>query len=176
MLVICSQFYLLSKTYVSFSLCRPQLLFVFCPRLIAILCTSLYFLNYLFKLDDNFFTILRWFLSYINMNRPEVYMCPPILNPLPLHPIPLDCPRALALGALLHASNLDWSSILHMVIYMFQCYSLKSSHPRLLPQSPKVCSLRLCLFCCPACRIVITVSLKSMLLNHSSRVRLCATP
>lgn len=45
MLVICSQFYLLSKTYVSFSLCRPQLLFVFCPRLIAILCTSLYFLN-----------------------------------------------------------------------------------------------------------------------------------
>ena len=32
------------------------------------------------------------------------------------------------------------------IIYMFQCYSLKSSHPRLLPQSPKVCSLYLCLF------------------------------
>ena len=89
---------------------------------------------------------------------------------------PSGCPSAPALSALFHASNLDWSSILHMVIYMFQCYSLKSSHPRLLPQSPKVCSLRLCLFCCPACRIVITVSLKSMLLNHSSRVRLCATP
>ena len=71
-------------------------------------------------------TLQYWdgFLSYINMNWPEVYMCPPILNPLPLHPIPLGWPSALALGALLHASNLHWSSILHMVIYMFQCYSL----------------------------------------------------
>ena len=53
----------------------------------------------------------------------------------PPHPIPLGCPRALALSALLHALNLHWSSILHMVIYMFQCYSLISSHPRLLPES-----------------------------------------
>ena len=45
---------------------------------------------------------------------------------LPPHPIPLGCPRAPALGALLHALNLHWSSILHMVIYMFQCYSLIS--------------------------------------------------
>ena len=29
---------------------------------------------------------------------------------------------------------------------MFWCYSLKTSHPRLLPQSPKVCSVHLCLF------------------------------
>ena len=60
---------------------------------------------------------------------------------LPPHPIPLSCPREPALGALLHASNLHWSSILHMVIYMFQCYSLISSNPRLLPHTPKVCSL-----------------------------------
>ena len=40
------------------------------------------------------------------------------------YPIPLGCPRAPALGALLRASNLHWSSILHMVIYIFQCYSL----------------------------------------------------
>ena len=66
------------------------------------------------------------------------------LPPLP-HSIPLGCPRAPALGALRHASNLHWSSILHMVMYMFQCYSLKSSHPHLLPLSPKVCSLHLCL-------------------------------
>ena len=38
---------------------------------------------------------------------------------------------------------------------MFQCYSLKSSHPCLLPQSLKVCSLHLCLFCCLAYRIII---------------------
>ena len=30
---------------------------------------------------------------------------------------------------------------------MFQYYSLKSSHPCLLPQSSKLCSLHLCLFC-----------------------------
>ena len=45
---------------------------------------------------------------------------------VPSHPIPLGCLRALALGALLHASNLHWSSIFHMVMYVFQCYSLTS--------------------------------------------------
>ena len=77
---------------------------------------------------------------------------------LPPPPIPLGCPRALALGALLHASNLHWSSTLHMVIYMFQCYFLISSHPRLLPHSPKVCSLHLCLFCCLTYRVIIQFS------------------
>ena len=44
--------------------------------------------------------------------------------------------------------NLDWWSISYMIIYMFQCHSLRSFHPRLLPQSPKVCSIHLCLFFC----------------------------
>ena len=48
---------------------------------------------------------------------------------LPSHPIPLGCRSAPALSALFHASSLDWSSVSHMVIYMFQCYCLKSSHP-----------------------------------------------
>ena len=96
-------------------------------------------------------------LSYINMNWPQVCMCPPHPSPpshLPPHHIPLGCPRAPALGPLLHASNLHWSFYLHMVIYMFQCYFLKTSHPWLIPLSPKVCSLHLCLLCCPACRSV----------------------
>ena len=80
----------------------------------------------------------------------------------PPHPIPLGCPRAPALSALLHALNLHWSSVLHMTMYMFQCYSLKSSHPRLLPQNPKVCSLHLCLFCCLAYRIIINIFLNSI--------------
>ena len=50
----------------------------------------------------------------------------------PPYPISLGCPRAPALGVLLHASNLHWSSILYMVIYMFQYYSLKSSHNLLI--------------------------------------------
>ena len=34
---------------------------------------------------------------------------------------------------------------------MFRCCSLKTSPPCLLPQSPKVCSIHLCLFFCFAC-------------------------
>ena len=63
--------------------------------------------------------------------------CVPILN-LPPHPIPQGHPSTPALSTLSHALNLDWWSISRMIIYMFQCCSLKSSHPRLLSQSPKV--------------------------------------
>ena len=56
---------------------------------------------------------------------------------LPPYPIPQGHPRTLALSTPSHASNLDWWSISHVVIYMFQCCSFKSSHPHLLSQSPK---------------------------------------
>ena len=51
------------------------------------------------------------------------------LSHLPSHPVPLGCPRALTLGALLHAWNLHWSSILHMVIHM--SHAVLSNHPTL---------------------------------------------
>ena len=84
---------------------------------------------------------------------------------LPPHPIPQGHPSAPALSTLSHASNLDWRSISHMIIYMFQCYSLKSSHPHLLPQSLKVCSLHLCLFCCLAYRVIVTIFLNSIYMH-----------
>ena len=63
--------------------------------------------------------MLWCFLPYINMNQPwGTFVPPPSLLQT------LGCPRASALSALLHESNLHWSSILHMVIYMFQCCSL----------------------------------------------------
>ena len=46
---------------------------------------------------------------------------------LPPHPIPQGHPSAPALSTLSHASNLDWWSVSHVIIYMFRC-SLKSSH------------------------------------------------
>ena len=49
------------------------------------------------------------------------------------HLIPPGCHRAPALGALHHVSNSHWLSVVHMVAFMFQYYSLKSSHPLLLP-------------------------------------------
>ena len=78
----------------------------------------------------------------------------------PPHPTPLDCPSALTLSILPDASNLHWSSISHMVKYTFQCCSLKSSNTRLLPHSPKVCSLHLYFFCCLAYRVIVTIFLK----------------
>ena len=75
---------------------------------------------------------------------------------LPPHTVPLGHPSAPALSTLYHASNLDWWFVSHMIMYMFQCHSPKLSHPRPLPQSPKDCSIHLCLFCC----LTYTVSLK----------------
>ena len=69
----------------------------------------------------------------------------PILNP-PSHLPPHS--SAPALSTLYHASNPDWRFISHMIIYMFQCHSPISSCPCPLPQSPKDCSIHLCLFCC----------------------------
>ena len=69
------------------------------------------------------------------------YTCVPHLETpshLPPYPIPQGHPSAPALSTLSHTLNLDWQSISYMIIYIFQCYSLRSSHPCLLPQNPKV--------------------------------------
>ena len=57
------------------------------------------------------------------------------------YPIPQGHPSAPTLSTLSHALNLDWRSISHMIIYMFQCYSLKSSHPWFLPHPTESKSL-----------------------------------
>ena len=95
------------------------------------------------------------------------YTCvPSIPNPPPTSlPTPSLWVAHHSLGALLPVLNLHWSSILHTVIYMFQCCSLKLSHHHLLPLSPKVCSLHLCLLCCCAYRIVGAVFLNSVYMH-----------
>ena len=73
---------------------------------------------------------------------------------LPPRTIPLGHPSAPAQSILYPASNLDWQFISYMILYMFQCHSPKSSHLLPLPQSPKDCSIHLCLFCCLAYRVI----------------------
>ena len=71
---------------------------------------------------------------------------PAPLNPcshLPPHPIHLGCPRAQALGSLCHTSSFHWLSVLHMAVYTFQCYCLKSFQPSPSPTEPKSPSLYL---------------------------------
>ena len=35
----------------------------------------------LLETQASFFTVLWWFSLYIDMNQPQVHICPPILNP-----------------------------------------------------------------------------------------------
>ena len=86
-------------------------------------------------MEANYFIIFWWwFLPYIDMNQPWVYMCPPSQTalPLPPHPILLGCPRALALSALFHASNLDWSSFTYGSVHVSVLFS------QIIPPSPSL--------------------------------------
>jgi len=82
---------------------------------------------------------------------------PGILQARTLEWVAISFSSASAPSTLSHASNLDWRFVSYMIIYMFQCLSLKSSHPHPLPQSPKDCSIHLCLFCCLAYRVIATI-------------------
>ena len=105
-------------------------------------------------------------LPCIDTNQPWVYMSSQTWTPLPppTHIISLDHPHAPAPSILYPALDIDWRFVSYMVVYMFQCHSPKSSHPLPLPlpQSPKVCSTHLCLFCCLAYRVIITIFLNSI--------------
>ena len=102
---------------------------------------------------------IHWYESAMGVHVFPILTLPS--NSLPQPPSPSHASGS-SQCTLSHALNLNWWSISHMVIYMFQCYSLKSSHPRLLPQSPKVCSLHLCLFCCLTYMVIITIFLNSI--------------
>ena len=90
----------------------------------------------------------------------------PILNPPPtslpvpsLWVVPVHQPQA---SSIMHRT---WTSDSFHIWYMFHCHSPKSSHPRPLPQSPKNCSIHLCLFCCLAYRVIITIFLNSIYMH-----------
>ena len=77
------------------------------------------------------------------------------------HNISLGHPRAPAPSILYPALDINWRFISYMIVYMFQCHPPRSSHPLPLPQSPKVCSTHLSLFCCLAYRVIIAIFLNS---------------
>ena len=124
--------------------------------------SQIFFLISIFTLF--YFTILYWFchtLTGIHHGCTCVPKHEP-LSHLPPHNISLGHPHAPAPSMLYPASDIDWRFISYMTGYMFQCHSPKSSHPRPLPQSPKVRSTHLCLFCCLTYRVIIAIFLNSI--------------
>ena len=88
----------------------------------------------------------------------------PILNPPPtslpipsLWVIPVHQPQA---SCILHQT---WTGDSFLIWY-YTCFNgILPNHPPLpLPQNPKDCSLHLCLFCCLAYRVIITIFLNSI--------------
>ena len=104
--------------------------YIRCPPLLK------FFFKFYFILLYN--TVLV--LPYIKMNPPRVYTVPNSepLSRLPPHTIFLGHPSAPAPSIQYHASNLDWRFVSHMILYMFQFHSPKSSHPLPLPESKRL--------------------------------------
>ena len=114
-----------------------------------------------------YFTILYWFCRTLIW---IYHRCTWVPNPEPPsdlfpHIISLGHPSAPAPSILYPVSNIDWRFVSYMIVYMFQCRSPKSSHALPLPQSPKVCSIHLCLFCCLTYRVIITIFLNSIYMH-----------
>ena len=93
------------------------------------------------------------------------FTCVPHPDPpshLPLHLIPLGVPSAPGPSTcLMHPT---WAGDLFhpRIRYTFRCCSLETSHTRVLPQNPKVCSVHMCLFFCFAYRVIINIFLNSI--------------
>ena len=121
-----------------------------------------FFLFFFFNLF--YFAILYWFCHTLTWIHHRCIQTP---NPeshshLSPHIISLDHPHATAPSILYPVSNIDWHFVSYMIVYMLQCHSPKSSHTLPLPQSPKVLSIHLCLFCCLPYRVIITIFLNSI--------------
>ena len=118
----------------------------------SVFLKKLYFLKCPCMSPKKAFFLRNHFLNYLNWRLMTLQYCSGFCHKLtwishgctcvphpitPSHLSPHSIPQgdlsAQALSVLSHATNLNWRSISHSVMYMFQCYSLKSSHP---PPSP----------------------------------------
>ena len=86
-------------------------------------------------MEDNWCTILCWFLPNINMSQPQVYICsPPSWTSLSPH-------TPSHLSKLSQSPGFELPASCSMVMYMFQSYSLHLSYPFLPALCPQVCSV-----------------------------------
>ena len=102
-------------------------------------------------------------LPYINMHPPWVRTCSPSWSPLPppspYHPSGSSQCTSPTHPVLCIEPGLA-ISFLYDIIHVLMPFS--QIVPLTLPQSPKDCSIHLCLFCCLTYRVVITSFLNSI--------------
>ena len=119
--------------------------------------------SFFFTLQHCIGFAIHWHESPMGVHVSSILTPPPTSLPIPFtNPESVSHPSALTPSILYHTSNLDWQFISHMIIYMFPHHSPISSLPCPLPQSPKEYSNHLCLSCCLAYRVIITIFLNSI--------------
>ena len=101
-----------------------------------------------------YFTILYWFCHTLTWICHGLYMCSPSWTPSHLapHPIPLGHPSAPA------PSCIKLGLVIH---FTYDNLHVSMPFTHISPQSPKDCSIHLCLFCCLTYRVIVTIFLNS---------------
>ena len=118
---------------------------------------------FFFELEANYFTILYWFCHtsiwichrYTHVPHPE----PPLPPSSLYHPSGSSqstCPK--------HPVSCIEPGLEICFIWYYTCFSaILPNHPTLaFSQSPKDCSIHLCLFCCLVYWVIITIFLNSI--------------
>ena len=118
-----------------------------------------------------FFSFIYWFiysivvvLPYIDMNPPWVYMCSPSWTPLP-PPSPSHPSGSSQCTNPEHPVSCMEPGLAIRFTYDNLHVSMPFSHivpPAPSPTESKRCSKHLCLFCCLAYRVIVTIFLNSI--------------
>ena len=101
---------------------------------------------------------IHWHESAMGVHVFPILNLPPTSFPVPsLWVIPVHQPQA---SSILHRT---WTGDSFLIWY-YTCFNaILPNHPLLpLPQSPKDCSIHLCLFCYLAYRVIVTIFLNSV--------------
>ena len=115
-------------------------------------------------MEDNYLTILWWFLPHIDMNQPWVHSVPPSWNPLPPPSSPHPSGLSQSTGFGCPASCIKLALLIYFTygnVHILMLFS-QIVPPSPSPTESKVHSLHLYLLCCPACRIIAIVFINSI--------------
>ena len=114
------------------------------------------FFLFLFSFSSFFFLLYNivLVLPYINMHLPRVYTCSPSWTPLPPPSSPKHPVSCIEPGLVI--------CFIYDIIHVSMPFSQIMPLP---PTESKDCFIHLCLFCCLAYRVIITIFLNSIIMH-----------